>query len=240
MDNSQTILVVDDDARICRLLQRYLEQEGYSLYTASSGSEMRSKLAELQVDLVLLDVRLPDEDGFTLLKELSALPSLATIMVTGKADPFDKVLGLELGADDYVTKPFNERELLARIRSVLRRSCQETAALDAGLSRTVASFSGWTLNFPAQELVSPQGGRVVLTTREFRLLSALVEHATRVLSRDSILELLAGRDWTPFDRSIDVLVGKLRRKLGDDAHNSELIKTVRGVGYKLASPVEFR
>ena len=122
MEQGHTILVVDDDPRICRLLQRYLEQEDYRVYTASDGKQMRQRLAEVQVNLVLLDIRLPDEDGFTLIKELRALPNLAVIMVTGKADPLDKILGLELGADDYVTKPFNDRELLARVRSVLRRA----------------------------------------------------------------------------------------------------------------------
>jgi two-component system OmpR family response regulator len=239
MERSRNVLIVDDDPRICRLLERYLEQEGYATDTASSGEEMREKLNGLKVDLVLLDIRLPDEDGFTLVKELRALPNLAVIMVTGKSDPLDKVLGLELGADDYVTKPFNERELLARVRSVLRRASPDKRRFEVAPSRNVARFSGWRLDLPAQELTSPEGTGVFLTTREFQLLAALVDHGQQVLSRDSILELLSGRDWTPIDRSIDVLIGKLRKKLGDDAHNPELIKTVRGVGYKLASPVEY-
>ena len=239
MEKGRRILIVDDDPRICRLLQRYLELEGYRIDAAASGEEMRKKLAEVKVDLVLLDIRLPDEDGFTLLKELRALPNLAVIMVTGKSDPLDKVLGLELGADDYVTKPFDERELLARVRSVLRRASAEQPRSKVAPSRNVASFSGWHLDLLAQELTSPEGTGVLLTTREFQLLAALVDHGQRVLSRDSILALLSGRDWTPIDRSIDVLIGKLRKKLGDDGHNPELIKTVRGVGYKLASPVEF-
>jgi two-component system OmpR family response regulator len=239
MNKGPAILIVDDDPRICRLLQLYLEQEGYRIYTASSGEEMRQKLAALQVNLVLLDVRLPDEDGFTLVKELSAISNLAVIMVTGRSDPLDKILGLELGADDYVTKPFDERELLARVRTVLRRSSREPPASGAAPGRTVARFAGWQLDILAQELTSPQGTRVFLTTREFQLLVALVEHPQRVLSRDSILELLSGRDWTPVDRSIDVLIAKVRKKLGDDAQRPELVKTVRGVGYKLGPPVEF-
>ena len=238
MENGRSILIVDDDQRICRLLERYLAQEGYAIHTAFSGKQMRSKLAELKVDLVLLDLRLPDEDGFTLVKELRGLPNLAVIMVTGRSDPFDKVLGLELGADDYVTKPFNERELLARVRSVLRRAHPDTPESKAPRGRNLAHFSGWQLDLPAQELTSPEGTGVFLTTREFQLLAALVNHGQQVLSRDSILELLSGRDWTPIDRSIDVLVGKLRKKLGDDAHNPGLIKTVRGAGYILAVPVE--
>lgn len=241
MEHRSTILVVDDDLRICRLIQRYLEQEGYRIYTARSGEEMRQILVEVSVDLVLLDVRLPDEDGFTLAKELGSLPNLAVIMVTGRSDPLDKVLGLELGADDYVTKPFDERELLARVRSVLRRTSQPARVLSgAQPARDLALFAGWKLDIPGQELTSPDGGKVSLTTREFQLLAALVEHARRVLSRDAILELLSGRDWTPIDRSIDVLVGKLRKKLGDDANHPTLIKTVRGSGYKLGCPVVFR
>jgi len=139
-----------------------------------------------------------------------------------------------------VTKPFSERELLARVHTVLRRSSQEQPVSEIPPSRAVARFAGWQLDLPAQELTSPTGASVFLTTREFQLLAALVEHSQRVLSRDSILELLSGRDWTPIDRSIDVLIGKLRKKLGDDAQHPNLIKTVRGVGYKLALPVEFR
>jgi two-component system, OmpR family, response regulator len=240
MRENHAILIVDDDPRICRLLRRYLETEGYRTYTASSGNEMRKKLAESRVNLVLLDVRLPDEDGFTLVKELRALSNPAVIMVTGKSDPLDKVLGLELGADDYITKPFDERELLARVRSVLRRTSEKNVGPEVAPGRAVACFAGWQLDQPAQEFTSPNGSRVFLTTREFQLMAALVEHAQRVLSRDAILELLAGRDWAPIDRSIDVLIGKLRKKLGDDAQHPNLIKTVRGVGYKLASPVEFR
>lgn len=240
MQQSYTILSVDDDPRISRLIGRYLGNEGYKVYSATSGEEMRQVLAEQEVNLVLLDVRLPDDDGFSLVKELRALPDLAIIMVTGRADPFDKVLGLELGADDYVTKPFNERELLARVRTVLRRTSQQKPLPGGALSRTLTCFAGWQLDLPAQELTSPEGARVELTTREFQLLAALVEHAPRVLSRDSILEMLVGRDWTPVDRSIDVLIGKLRKKLGDDAPHPHIIKTVRGIGYKLASPVEFR
>ena len=240
MNQNHTILIVDDDPRIVRLIERYLRDDGYRIFTASSGNEMRKMLVQEKVDLVLLDVRLPDADGFSLVKELTSQSSLAVIMVTGKADPLDKVLGLELGADDYVTKPFNERELLARVRTVLRRSSHQEPTSGDNLSRAVARFAGWQLDVPAQEVTSPAGARLILTTREFQLLVALVEHAPRVLSRDAILELLSGRDWTPIDRSIDVLIGKLRKKLGDDAHHPKLIKTVRGVGYKLSSQVEYR
>ncbi len=240
MDQRHTILIVDDEPKICRLIQRYLEREGYRTYTASSGKEMRRQLAGSKIDLVLLDIRLPDEDGFALTKELGSVPNLAIIMVTGKSDPRDKVLGLELGADDYVTKPFDERELLARVRSVLRRIFQKQPESGVERGHNLALFAGWQLDVPGQELTSSDGSKIFLTTREFQLLVALVDHAQRVLSRDAILELLSGRDWTPIDRSIDVLIGKLRKKLGDDAYHPKLIKTVRGTGYKLAAPVELR
>ena len=240
MRNSHNILIVDDDPRICRLLQRYLEQEGYRIYTASNAREMRLRLAEVKVNLVLLDILLPDEDGFVLLKELRVLPNVAIIMVTGKDDPFDKIVGLELGADDYVTKPFNDRELLARVRSVLRRTSEENPVSEVAPAGTVACFAGWQLDLSAYELTSPDGTRVFLTTREFQLLAALIRRPRQVLSREDILELLAGRDWTPIDRSIDVLIGKLRKKLGDEASHPVLVKTVRGIGYKLGASVEFR
>ncbi len=240
MEQDQTILIVDDDPRICRLIKHYLGQEGYTVYTAASGQEMRQVLATVSVDLVLLDVRLPDEDGFTLIRELRARPHLSVIMVSGKTDPLDKILGLELGADDYVTKPFNERELLARVRSVLRRSHEANAVSEPTPKRRIACFAGWQLDLEALKLSSQDGDEVILTTREFQLLSALVEHAPRVLSRDFILELLSGRDWSPIDRSIDVLIGKLRKKLDDDAQTPMLIKTVRGVGYKMAASIEFQ
>ena len=178
--------------------------------------------------------------SFTLVKEQRSHSNLAVIMVTGKADPTDKVLGLELGADDYVTKPFKERELLARVRSVLRRASGNSPASEVAPSRTIACFTGWQLDVPAQELTSPDGTQVILTTREFHMLAALVEHAPRVLSRDALVEMLAGRDWTPIDRSIDVLIGKLREKLGDDADQPRLIETIRAVGYKLGAGVQFR
>ena len=158
-------------------------------------------------------------------------------MLTSKTDSVDKIVGLEIGADDYVTKPFDERELLARVRSVLRRVSDDTR--DQPADANIARFEGWSLDLNAYELSSPEGDLVHLTSHEFQLLEALVRHGHRVLTRDAILELLSGRDWTPEDRSVDVLVGKLRRKLESDPHAPKLIKTVRGVGYILTATVSF-
>lgn len=237
MPGASTILIVDDDPRLCRALARYFKQEGYEVHTANSGQEMRRLLPDARPDLVILDLLLPDEDGLSLARALRSSSGVAIVILTGKADMTDKVVGLELGADDYVTKPFSERELLARVRSVLRR----TAGAQKGgpeQDATVAHFAGWRLDLESYELRSPTGERVDLTHHEFLLLGAFVRRGGRVLTREAILELVAGRDWSPDDRSVDVLVGKLRRKLEiQDPEASRLIETVRGVGYKLATRV---
>jgi DNA-binding response OmpR family regulator len=237
MQKPQSILVVDDDPRLCRLVSRQLTREGYSVRTASGGEEMRRLISEALPDLVILDLMLPGEDGFSLARELRAQSSVGIVMLTGKTDTIDKIVGLEVGADDYVTKPFDERELLARVRSVLRRVSDDTHEHSADAN--IACFEGWSLDLNAYELASPDGDLVHLTSHEFQLLEALVRHGHRVLTRDAILELLSGRDWTPEDRSVDVLVGKLRRKLESDPHAPRLIKTVRGVGYILTATVSF-
>jgi len=238
MPESTSILIVDDDLMLCRALARYLKLEGYAVRTATSGREMREHLAAEKPDLILLDLTLPDADGFTLAREIRATSDLAIVILTGKTDTTDKVVGLELGADDYVTKPFSDRELLARIRSVLRR----TAEAGRGASRPqphIAHFAGWRLDLESYELTSPAGERVPLTPHEFQLLGALVRHGSRVLTREAILDLVAGRDWSPEDRSVDVLVGKLRKKLESRPEEPRLIETVRSVGYKLATRVQF-
>lgn len=238
MMESDSLLIVDDDPRLCRLLARYLTNEGYRVRTASSGAELRRLLAVEQPKLIILDLMLPDEDGFSLARELRARSEVPIIILSGKAETVDKIVGLELGADDYITKPFDERELLARVRTVLRRAAAGGIAKPNG-ARSVACFAGWTLHIMAHELTAPSGERVNITSYEFELLAALVEHGNRVMTRKTILDLLAGREWSPDDRSVDVLVGKLRRKLGDDPQNPRLIETVRGVGYKLTTKVQF-
>jgi DNA-binding response OmpR family regulator len=237
MSASPKILIVDDDPRLCRALARYFRQEGYDARTACSAQEMRARLAEEKPSLVILDLMLPDEDGFSLARELRASSDVAIVIVTGKADTTDKVVGLEVGADDYVTKPFVERELLARVRSVLRRT-SETSRSRTDTAGSVARFEAWRLDLASYELTSPGGDPVALTPHEFQLLRAFVEHPHRVLTREAILDIVAGRDWSPDDRSVDVLVAKLRKKLESDPQNPRLIETVRGVGYKLGVDVE--
>jgi DNA-binding response OmpR family regulator len=237
-DKSFHILVVDDDARICKLLNRYLTNEGYKVSTAVDGEQMRILCRNDKPDLVILDLLLPNEDGLTLARELRASSNMGIIILTGKQDPVEKIVGLEMGADDFVTKPFDKRELLARVRSVLRRVSQITVP-ESKDDHSVACFSGWSLNLNAQELMSPTNSAIHLTSYEFQLLSAFIHNANRVLSRDRIMDLIAGRDWLPTDRTVDVLVGKLRKKLDNAAQETVLIKTVRGAGYKFTAHVRF-
>jgi DNA-binding response OmpR family regulator len=239
MTRTTEILIVDDDPRLCRSLRHYFQAEGYQAHYATSADEMRHALAARRPDLVILDLMLPDEDGFTLARELRASYDLPIIILTGRTDTIDKVVGLEIGADDYVTKPFAERELLARVRSVLRRAAGEGHGKAAD-SAAIACFAGWRFDLEAYELTAPDGRAVVLTHHEYDLLAAFVRHGHRVLTRDAILELLSGREWSPEDRSADVLVSKLRKKLDTDPTRPSLITTIRGVGYRLAPTVQLQ
>jgi two-component system, OmpR family, response regulator len=235
---NQRILVVDDDARICRLLIRILTAEGYTVETVASGQAMGRTLLTRRFDLIILDLRLPGgEDGLTLARRLRAESDVPLIMLTGRSEQVDKVVGLEIGADDYVTKPFDRRELVARIRSVLRRSQMRNATIDGSdRLKSIINFAGWTLNLCRRQLTAPGGDKVELTTFEFQLLSVLAEKPGQLLSRDRILELVASRHWTASDRSIDVHISKLRRKLRDDPCDPRLIKTIYGIGYMFVPP----
>jgi DNA-binding response OmpR family regulator len=245
------ILVVDDDRRLCGFLARFLAGEGYAIAAAHDGRAMRRAVADLAFDLVILDLAFPSgEDGMSLARGLRAQHhDVPLIVLSGKSATIDKVVCLELGADDYVTKPFEPRELLARIRSLLRRAAGvaqprwgEPGAVRAGGGGgggggNAVRFAGWRLDLGRRELVSPANRVVRLTSGEFQLLAALACRPGRTLSRDQILDLIANRHWAPCDRSVDVLIGKLRRKIGDDARAATgLIKTVRGVGYVFAPP----
>ncbi|MFZ0256240.1 MAG: response regulator transcription factor [Gammaproteobacteria bacterium] len=232
------ILVMDDDSRICRLLARYLGREKFMVDTALSGAEMRQHMAANPANLVILDIKLPDEDGLGLVRYLCQASTAAIIILTEKADPMDKVVGLEMGADDYVTKPFDTRELLARIRSLLRRRTQRIPP-PAHKHLLTAHFAGWALDLAGQQLISPAGEHIYLTRQEFQLLTTLVRKPHCVLTRDEILTVATGRDSYPYDRSVDVLVGRLRKKMVGNADDGWLIKTVRNVGYKLAANVQF-
>lgn len=232
------VLVVDDDPRICRLLTRFLSSEGFEVETVTSGRSMWKKLETWPCDLLILDLRLPSgEDGLSLARSVRRQSEIAIIMLTGRSDCVDKIVGLEVGADDYVTKPFEPRELLARIRSVLRRSAYRRAGSPASdlHHSEVLTFAGWTLDVDQRVLTAPNGEIVDLTSYEFELLVALATRPGRPLSREVILDSIAHRQWGPDDRSIDVLVGKLRRKLNDNPRSPEMIKTVRGLGYVFTS-----
>jgi len=238
MLKTASILVVDDDQRLCDLLKRYLGREGFRVNSVLSAADMRRYIEQDMPDLILLDLMLPDDDGLSLARELRVHPDLGIIILTGKGETVDKIVGLEIGADDYLAKPFQNRELLARIRSVLRRlSVNRTKNRIHEPSVTALRFSGWTLDLAAHELISSFEEKVHLTTNEFRLLTIFVKSSNRVMNRDRILDMLSEREWNPDDRSIDVLVGKLRKKLGLDSNGNEFIKTIRGEGYIFTAKV---
>lgn len=230
------ILVVDDDPVTRSLLTGYLVNEGYVVNEAGSVETARERLASGEVDAVLLDIRLPGVDGLTLTRELRARSEIGIILVTGsKMDEVDRIVGLELGADDYVTKPFNPREILARIKNLLRRVAHARAV--GAAQADPLEFEGWRLEPAGHRLFTPQSDEVSLTYGEFRLLHALMRHCGRVLSRDRLMDLLHGRDWAPSDRTVDVLIGRIRRKLQDDPANPRFILAVRGVGYQFIPKV---
>ena len=237
MDNAPHILIVDDDREIRELLGKFLERHGYRVDTARDGREMRAALAGWKIDLIVLDLMLPGEDGLTLCRTLRAESAIPIIMLTAMGDETDRIVGLEMGADDYVAKPFNPRELLARIKAVLRRA-GEPRATSADDQASVAKFAGWALDSARRCLVSPDDAVVSLTAGEFELLNAFVAHAGRVLSRDQLLDLTRGRAAGPFDRSVDIQVSRLRRKIEVDPANPEIVKTVRGGGYLFTPAVE--
>jgi len=237
MERRTHILIVDDHADICDLVADYLSTEGYQVSVAGSGAEMRRVIAQASADIVLLDVVLPNEDGLTLARMLRIdHPDIGIIMVTGRGETIDRIIGLELGADDYVTKPFHLRELLARIKSVERRAAFTASSPAPDASRL--RFFGWLVDLAGRELVSPGGESVRLTSGEFDLLAVFVAHPNEVLSRERLLDLARNREPSLFDRTIDVQVGRLRRKLGDDPKQPRLIRTVRGAGYLFTAPVE--
>jgi len=228
------LLLVDDDPDIAALLGRYLQANGFRTVAASSAAQARAAIDD-SVDLVLLDLGLPDEDGLSLLRHLQSRWRGPVIVVSGRGEAVERVVGLELGADDYVAKPFDFRELLARIRSVLRRAAP--AAAPAPVAAQCLEFGGYRLDLPARRLNDAAGQEVALTTGEFELLRALAERPREVLSRDQLMNRVHGRDAGPFDRAIDVGIGRLRRKIEADPATPQLIKSVRGAGYMLAVEV---
>jgi len=233
------ILVVDDDQRIRQMLSRYFEQEGYRVSIAADGASMRAQLTDA-IDVVLLDVVMPGEDGLTLAREIRAKSDVGIIMLTGRDDVLDRVVGLEVGADDYIAKPFHLREVMARIKSVLRRRSPrpDQPAHAAAPDAEVVRFEGWRLDGARRQLVSPTGEDVALTTGEFDLLSALAKHPGRVFDREALMDLTRGRSWEAFDRTIDAQVARLRKKIEVDPKNPTLVKSVRGVGYVFTGKID--
>jgi len=236
MERTDHILIVDDDAEIRTLLSDYLRREGYVASVAAEGQTMREVLGRERIDLVILDLMLPGEDGLVLCRNLRAESHLPVIMLTARGEEVDRIVGLEMGADDYIAKPFNPRELLARIRAVLRRARTLPGPADHTPAERI-HFAGWILELARRQLVNPDGVVVPLSGGEFRMLTVFLERPNRILSRDQLLDLTRGRETVPFDRSVDVQVGRLRKRLGDDGQSPALIKTVRGEGYVLSATV---
>lgn len=230
--HSNTLLIVDDDREIRNLLSDYLQTHGYQTVMAADGTAMWQALEKFSVDLLVLDLNLPGEDGLTLCRNLRAKSSLPVIMLTARSEPLDRILGLEMGADDYLPKPFEPRELLARIRSVLRRS-QQQQLHKPDVSPQKLKFGEWTVDLVARHLISPDQRVIALSGSEYRLLTIFLDQPNTVLNRDQLLNMTQGRDADPFDRSIDIQISRLRQKLGEDARSPQIIKTVRNGGYVL-------
>jgi two-component system, OmpR family, response regulator len=238
------VLVVDDEPRIRTMLRRYLVEEGFKVSDAGDGAGMRAVLEREVIHLVLLDLMMPGEDGLSLTRYIRQRSEIPIIMLTGKGDLIDRVVGLETGADDYVPKPFELREVLARIRSVMRRAGPLAApaapvhapAADGNASEVLV-FEGWRLDLLRRELRRQTGDLVPLTAGEFELLRAFARHANRVLNRDQLIDLVKGPEWATYDRGIDSQVMRLRKKIEADLSNPSLIKTVRGAGYVFAAAV---
>ncbi len=236
MSKSPHILIVDDDAEIRDLLARFLKKHGYRVDTAGDGRAMTKLMEAARFDLVVLDLMLPGEDGLSLCRRLRVESDLAIIMLTALGEETERIIGLEMGADDYLPKPFNPRELLARIKAILRRAGGVVRPADDDRGKLLV-FEGWGLDLAKRELRDPDGVLVPLTAGEFELLVAFAERPKRVLSRDQLLDLTKGRTAAPFDRSVDVQLSRLRRKIEVDPKHPALIKTVRGGGYLLACDV---
>lgn len=242
-DPKKNILVVDDDKKIRKLLRRCLEQDGYNVIEAGSEQETNVALSDHEINLITLDLQLGADSGLKIAAKIREKSSVPIIMVTGKGDVIDKVVGLEMGADDYIAKPFHIREVQARVRSALRRQEMSVLSTPDAIERTkqtdaTLSFDGWTANVDSFELYAPDGSECELTTTDFKLLVLFLKAPKRVLSRDQIMDELNGAEWTPFDRTIDNQVARLRKKIEADPSNPKYIKTVRGTGYVFAAGVE--
>jgi two-component system OmpR family response regulator len=237
MTEAPHILVVDDDRDIRTLLSDYLQKNGYRVTAVAEGKGMRRALDQTHVDLIVLDLMLPGEDGLKLCRDLRATSQIPVLMLTALGEEIDRVLGLEVGADDYLPKPFSPRELVGRIKAILRRTVHMPRDPDLRQASSYR-FGDWQLDNTTRTLTHSDGTQTSLSGAEFRLLSVLLSHATRVLSRAQLMELVRGRELDPFDRSIDVRISRLRQTLRDDARAPRIIKTIYGEGYVIGVPVE--
>jgi two-component system, OmpR family, response regulator len=239
MEHIDHVLVVDDDREIRQMVAQYLEKNGLRASVAADGREMRAMLDTTAVDLIVLDIMMPGDDGLVLCRNLRASKhrAIPVLMLTARDDETDRIIGLEMGADDYVIKPFSPRELLARIRAVIRRTRMLPPNLQVTEANRTLSFGSWRLDTTARHLLDAEGTVVALSGAEFRLLRVFLDHPQRVLTRDQLLNLTQGRDAELFDRSIDLLVSRLRQRLQDGAREQTYIKTVRSEGYVFSMPV---
>ncbi len=230
------ILIVDDDRDIRDLLSEYLQKQGYRTSVAADGRAMRTALGRALPDLIVLDLMLPGEDGLVLCREVRAQSDIPIIILTARGEEVDRIVGIEMGADDYLAKPFSPRELVARIKSILRRSRALPSNLKPDQARLFL-FAGWTLGVATRNLLSPEGVAIALSGADYKLLRIFLDHPNRVLNRDQLIDMIQSRDAGPFDRSIDLQVSRLRRRLNDNPKEPAIIKTARGEGYVLAAEV---
>ncbi|WP_223511371.1 response regulator [Pseudomonas sp. GL-B-19] len=232
------VLIVDDDPLIRELLQAYLSQEGYEVHCAATAELAETFLASQTVDLVMLDIRLPGKDGLTLTRELRVRSEVGIILITGRNDEIDRIVGLECGADDYVIKPLNPRELVSRAKNLIRRVRHAQIPQPvAAIAKPVKQFATWALDTDRRRLIDQTGSETLLTHGEYQLLSVFLRNSGHTLSRDQLMDQIRNREWVPNDRSIDVLVGRLRRKLHDDPAEPQLIITIHGAGYLFTASV---
>ena len=237
MTRTQHVLVVDDDREIRELVSKVLERDGFRVSRAEDGRSMRKILSDASIDLIVLDIMLPGQDGMAICRDLrGSRDATPILMLTAKGDDVDKILGLEMGADDYLSKPFNSRELIARIKAILRRSGRLDLE-ERSLETRFLCFEGWRLDTGKRELLDPENVVVVLSSGEFDLLHAFLKRPQRTLNRDQLLDLTRGRASIVFDRSVDIQISRIRRKLGDDPKDPKFIKTVWGGGYLFAPDV---
>lgn len=234
---SDHIVIVDDDELLRNRLSAYLAGEGFRVTTAESAAQFREIMGRERIDLALVDITMPGENGLSLTRFLREQSDIGVVIVTGKGDPIERAIGLEVGADDYVAKPFHLRELLARVRSVLRRTKARSDHVAVAVA-PVVRFAGWRFDLAKRTLTSPRGKAIHLTAAEFQLLQAFVTNANQVIGRDRLLELVAGRQWESYDRTVDQHISRLRRKLEKNPKRPELIKSVRSRGYLFAAQVD--